>query len=341
MRAAWAERACAAGLCVGAQVFLLGTGAAMPIALNSAWIASLAALPATAAVVALCRRAAGGVRPGKRRARMALLSLSLLGDALLAVSALVSLAGQSLSAQARVSWNTAVTLAAVVLCALSTGTGVTRLCYALRRALPALLLVLTAASMPLTAPVGLFPVLGAGAVPLGAAALYMLSAAAPAALLLLEPPALAQAGEEAQRCPAPGTGFFLGRTLSGALAGALLLLALCACNTYESIASLWGDRLRILSSGHPREGLPQTALTAVQLLCILLLGANALCAAEQALCCAFPRLGRFSLAPLALLLAAAVLSLVAFGFRMALYAAPGLLVLALPALFGRSEDTPP
>ena len=332
VRAAWSERAFTAGLLVGTQTFVLGALVAQPIALSSAWLAAGAVLPAAAAAVALSRRAAGAyVRPGTHRIRLTLLSLLLLGCAALAAAALVCLAEQSLLPQARLSWNAAVTLSAVVLCACSGG--VSRLCYALRWALPALIAVLTAVSMPMTA-AGLFPILGAGALPVGVAALCMLAAATPALMLLLPPPALALAGEDAQRCPPPGTGFFLARVLPGALFGMLLLLAVSACNTYESISPVPGMRLRIVCSGHPRGGLPQTALTSAQLLCMLLLAAGLLSASGQALGHAWPRLcaARLALVPPALLLSAVMLLLTAFGPTPVLAAAPFMTLLALPLL---------
>lgn len=333
VRAAWSERAFAAGLFVGTQTFVLGALVAQPIALSSAWIAASAVLPAAAAAVACCRRAAVAyARPGTHRVRLTLLSLLLLSCSALSAVALVSLAEQSLLPQARVSWNAAVTLIAVVLCALSGG--VSRLCYALRWALPALIAVLTAVSMPMTSAAGLFPILGAGAFPLGIAAMGMLAAAAPALMLLLPPPALAEAGEDAQRCPPPGTGFFLARVLPGALFGVLLLLAVSACNTYESISAVPGMRLRIVCSGHPRGGLPQTALTALQLLCMLLLASGMLASSGQALVHAWPRLGtaHLALVPPALLLSGAMLLLTAFGPTPALLAAPFMTLPALPLL---------
>ena len=102
VRACWRVRACAAGLCVGTQIFLFGTGAAMPLALGGAWIAALAALPAAALVTAICRRAlTQPARAGRlAKALHLLLSATLLLHAALALAALVSLAGQTLMVQA-------------------------------------------------------------------------------------------------------------------------------------------------------------------------------------------------------------------------------------------------
>ena len=122
--------------------------------------------------------------------------------------------------------------------------------------------------------------------------------------------------------------------LPGALFGVLLLLAVSACNTYESISPVPGMRLRIVCSGHPRGGLPQTALTTLQLLCMLLLASGMLSCSGQALGHAWPRLGahRMALVPPALLLALAMLLLTAFGPTPVLAAAPFMTLPALPLL---------
>lgn len=324
-----------AGVCVGAQVFLFGTGIALPIALNSAWIAALFALPCAALVTLLCRRAlarrlcssgeGASARPGA--AASLLLCLTLAANAALAAAALVNLAEQTLLAQARVSYSAAVTVLALLLCALSGGTGIARLCFALRWALPAALAVLILLSLPGTRIVGLFPILGAGALPLGVSALCMAGAASPALLLLLPPPELEQAGEAALRCPLPGAGFFVRRVLLGALCGVGLLLCLCACATYESIAAMdtWGERLRLF--GAERPGLAQTLLTLGQMIAMLLLGASALCASAQA-ARAVPALRRYRLDLLlpTALIAAALGAMIVFGFQSALFCAPCLIV---------------
>lgn len=356
VRAAWRTRACAAGLCVGAQVFLLGAGVAMPLALNAAWLASLAALPMTALIVwacrsALCaqarrRAAAENPRPGLARALHVLLAAVMLLCCAFAVVSLVNLAEQSLLQQARIVFIISMTALFTLLCALSGSTGVSRLCFALRFLLPALMAAFSALSMPWGAPMGLFPLLGAGCVPLGAAAACMLAGACPALMLLLAPPEIDAAGGAAQACPVPGTAFFLLRVLPGAAFGSALLLMLCGCGTYESIAaqSVWGDRLRILCTGQPQEGLPQMMLTICQMLAIALLAAGTLCTAEQALVRAVPRLARARSGLLTLfgLLCALLLALTAFGLRIALFAAPGLILpaLALLPLSRRMGDIP-
>lgn len=333
VRACWRVRACAAGLCVGMQVFLFGSGIAMPLALGGAWIASLAVLPMAALTAAVCRRAlVSPARAGKPAGALhLLLALTLLANAAFALCALVSLARQTLLVQSRDLTSTAMALTAAMLCAL-TG-GAPRLCFALRWALPVLTLCLAALCMP--QPAGLFPILGAGGVPLGAAAVCMLGAASPLLMLLLPPPELARAGEAARRCPVPPTGFFLARALPGAAAGVLLLFAASVCTTYEAIldSSGWGARLRIVLCAQMHGSIPQTLLTVLEVIAIALLAVCMLSSAEQALLRALPRAqkGRAGLAALALILAACMAALNVFGFAPALFAAP-LLILPTAAL---------
>ncbi len=330
VRACWRVRSCAAGLCVGAQIFLLGTGVAMPLALGGAWIASLAALPMAALTAAVCRRAlASPRRTGKCTAALhLLLALTLLSCAAFALCGLVSLAGQTLVVQARALWSAAAALAAAALCALTGGAA--RLCFALRFALPVLLLGLTALCMPLELPVGLFPILGAGGLPLGVAAVCIPGAASPLLMLLLPPPELALAGEAAQHCPVPKTGFFLARALTGAAVGVLLLFAASVCTTYESISdsSGWGERLRIVLGGQMHGSVAQTLLTLCQVVAMALLAVCLLASAEQALLRALPaaRRGRAGLAVLVLVLAACMALLIVYNLTPALFAAPLLIM---------------
>ena len=336
VRASWRVQACAAGLCAGTQVFLFGTGIAMPIALGGAWIASLAALPAAALTAAVCRRALTLPQTHGRLtgALYFLLALTLLLNAAFTLCGLVSLAGQTLLVQARALWSAAVTLAAVALCAL-TG-GAPRLCFALRWMLPVLLALLTALCVPMEVPEGLFPILGAGVTELGAAAVCMLGAASPLLMLLLPPQALARGGEAAGRCPVPAAKFFVGRALAGAAAGVLLLLLAAGANsTYEALlkSSGWGERLRIVFGGQMRGGVIQTLLTVCQMMAMALLAVCMLASAEQALLRALPKAkkGRAGLAALVLLLAGCMAALIVFGMTPALFAAP-LLVLPTAAL---------
>jgi len=343
VRESWRARACAAGLSVGAQVFLFGTGVAMPLALSSAWIAALPVLPFSAAATALCRRRAENGRALSKPACL-LLALTLLLNAVFALSALVGFAEQTLLEQARVLVSIIVTVTAVFLCALSGVNGISRLCFALRWALPALIAVLILASVPMEVPVGLFPIFGPGGAALGWAALCMLGAASPVVMLLLPPPDPAQAGGAAKDCPAPKTGFFVRRVLLGAGAGVLFLLAACVCTTYESIgeSAAWGMRMRIVASDQPHEGIPQTLLTVLQMTAVLLLAVNMIGAGEQALAAALRRTARMrtGLIGLTLLMFAALVLLAMYGFKLALFAAPLLLVpsLLVPVLHGKRED---
>ena len=339
----WRARACAAGMSVGAQVFLFGTGIAMPLALNSAWIAGLAALPAAALVTAICRKKTKKRRKPSRAACV-LLAVTLLGNCAFAVAALVNFAEQTLLELSPVLWSIAVTVLAVSACALSGGDGAARLCFALRWSWPVLAGVLVLASVPMKTPVGLFPILGPGGAELCIAAGCMLGAVSPALMLLLPPVDLAQGGAAAQTCAAPKAGFFVRRVLVGALIGVLLLFAACVCTTYESIeeSAAWGMRLRIVASDQPHEGIPQTLLVVLQMAAALLLAVNMLSSAEQALAGATQRSRRMrsGLLLLILLLLASLLLLLAFGFEIALFAAPLLVVpvLILPWFCRGGED---
>ena len=107
----------------------------------------------------------------------------------------------------------------------------------------------------------------------------------------------------------------------------------------------WGARLRIVASDQPHEGIPQTLLTVLQMTAILLLGANMLSSAEQALALVLKKATRSlpALAMLSLFMLSLLLLLIAFGFEIALFAAPLLIAPALPALLllkKRREDSP-
>ncbi|MBQ7885887.1 MAG: hypothetical protein IJ313_03235 [Clostridia bacterium] len=341
IRASWRTRACAAGLCVGAQIFLAGCAVGMPLALSSAWLAALPALLLCAWLVLRSRRALlRSAQTGfPSRAGYALLALSLLACASFALASVTVFAAQTLMQQARAAWIASAAMIAAALCALSGGTGAARLCFALRYALPLLVLGLSLLALPLRVPVGLFPILGSGAEPLGMAAAAMLFGAAPALMLTLPPPELAGMGGE--EIAVPDARFFLWRVLAGALAGGALLFLSSACTTYESIAesSEWGARLRMAAGNQPHEGVAQLALTLSKLIAMMLLAVNALCAAQQALAQAFPRLrkGRAGLWILLTLLAACLAALVILGERPLLIAAPAIVVPAAMAaiLLGR------
>jgi len=316
---------------VGAQIFLFGTGVAMPLSLNSAWIAALISLPFSALMTAACRRKRIASDSTRARAVLMLLALTLLINAVFSMAALVNFAEQTLLEQARALWSVTVTVIAVFLCALSGGSGVSWLSFALRWTLPALTFALILLSVPMKVPSGLFPLLGPGKKELAVSALCMLGAASPALMLLLPPPEITQMDKESP--PVPKAGFFVRRVLAGAAAGTLILLCACVCTTYEAIGESveWGSRLRIVASDQPHEGVPQTLLILLQMIAVILLSANMLCAAEQALAHAMNKAERSyaGLAALSLLLFVLLLLLLACGFHIALFAAP---LLTAPSL---------
>ena len=328
MLESWRSRACAAGLCVGAQIFLFGTGVAMPVSLNSAWIAALATLPFSALTAACCKKRVMHQEAFSRTA-LVLLALTLLANAIFAAAALVSFAEQTLLEQTPVLFSAAFTVVALFLSVLSGGNGVSWLCFALRWALPVLIGVLILASFPMKIPSGLFPLLGPGKTELGVSALCMLGASSPALMLLLPPQEIAQTEDDFPHLSVPGTGFFVWRVLAGALAGTLILLCACVCTTYEAISESaeWGERLRIVASDQPHEGIPQTLLTALQMIAFFLLGVSMLSSAAQALSRVMRGKGRFraGLPALSLLMFLVLLLLIAFGFKITLFAAPLLL----------------
>lgn len=350
VRAAYRAQACAAAISVGAMVFSMGAGIAVTICLNAAYISALSVLPAAALTAFACqralrrqagrnerqRRAADG--GGLSRALCALLALTLAACAIFCLAALVNLAEQSLLRQARMTWIAALSLLAAGLCALSGGTGISRLSFMLRWILPVGLLVLCAQGLTLESHAGLFPLLGRGASQLGLSALAMLGGAAPTLMLMLPPPALRDAGEEAQRCPVPGPGFLIGRVLAGAIAGIALLAVLAMCNSYESLRTLhgWGERMFVLCCNEPREGILQSLITLLQITALMTSAVSMICAAEQALVRAWPRLGshRLGLALCLALCGAAFYALIRFGFIIALCCAPFLVIPLAVCLLG-------
>ena len=328
-------RACSAGLCVGAQLFLAGCATGMPLALSSAWLAAL--LPLLLAVwLTLCSRRmllqADTEKP--HRIRYALLFLSLLASAAFAVASVSVFAAQTLMQEARALIIHAAALCAAALCALSGGTGAARLSFALRFLLPALVLGLSLWGVPLRVPIGLFPLLGAGAAPVLAAAASMLFGAAPALMLALPPPELHAIAPE--DIVIPDTRFFLSRVLIGGVCGVLLLFLTSACTTYESIAesTQWGARLRMAAGNQAHEGVFQMLLVLAKLLCMLLLGVHMLCSAQQALRLALP--GLHSAACLSIcivVLGLCLLALLIFGDAPLFFCAP---LTAAPALAAAS-----
>ena len=332
---------------MGTQVFLAGCAVGMPLALGGAWLASLPAVLLAAWIAGRCTSALAfsGQNAPKSRLCYLLLCTALLLSGAVAAASMVCFAGQTLIEQTRGISTAALTAAAAALCALSGGTGVHRLCFALRYALPAALLGLSLSAMPMRIPAGLFPILGAGAPQLGMAAMGMLFAAAPALMLALPPPEITLAGDAAQACAIPEKRFFVRRMLVGALTGAVLLFLSCAAATYESIqeSTQWGARLSIAAGTSAHEGVLQMLLTLSKLLAMLLLAANMLCAAEQALVLAFPALSqrRMGLALLLLALFICLAALIILGERLLLLLAPGIVVPAALAavLAGRRRRT--
>lgn len=336
VRSAYRARAVSAAIAVGAQVFATGAGVCVTISLNAAYLSTLPCLPLAALAAALCRRslAAQMQRPSRQRsgslARVLhiLLSLLMLACCTLLLAAASNLAGQMFLVQAKVIDIVTLTLIAAALCALSGGTGVSRLCFALRFLLPCGLVVLTLCSISVRSPAGLFPLLGAGPAMLGASSLCALGACSPVMLLLLPPPELEAIDSPSQSLP--GAWFFIWRILLGVSVGILLLAALSLCNTYETLRELrvWGARMQLTCSDRPREGLAQTLLVLFQLAALFMGSVSTLCAAERTVCRSFPALKkrRFGLFVCLLLLAVSLWIITHYGMILALRTAPLLLV---------------
>ena len=277
MLAVWRVRAAAAALCVGASVYALGAGAAMPLCLSSAWLASLSVLPCAWLLAAWSRRVL--LRGGPGRALCLVLSAALALCAAFSYAALVSLVRETLLPLARISFVAQVSAAGVALCSLCGARGAPRLAFALRWLLPALLFLLAARAVAGSGMQGAFPLLGAGAGATGKAALCMLPAALPAVQLCLYPDEL-----RAMDAQVPKAGFFARRIAFCALAASSLLFALSLCSPYAVIAgkNSWGERMIILSSGAPREGIAGTLLTLLQAAALALCAAISLVFAAKA-----------------------------------------------------------
>lgn len=345
VRASFRARACTAGLCAGAQIFLAGCAVGMPLTLSSTWLASLSALPLAGWLVWRSRRTLlVPVQTGHRtRAGYILLFISLLASAAFSLVSLTVFSAQTLVQEAQAWWIGAVALFSAALCALPGKPGAAWLGFALRWVLPALVLGLSVSAMPLRVPVGLFPLLGAGAFPLGIAALSMLFGAIPAIMLSLYPPELNACRPE--DVIIPDTRFFLSRVLAGAAAGILLLFLTSASTTYESIAesSEWGARLRMAAGNQPHEDIGQMLLILAKLMAMQLLCANMLLAAQQALALAFPR--QYHRIPgwalCSALLGICLLGTIIFGDAPLLFGAPFISIPAVlaAALLGRRRCT--
>ena len=301
-RAAYRARACAAGVACGAQIFAVGTGLTVPLALNAAYGAAVPALLLGGAIgLAAPKRLSKA--PG--RAFCVVLAVSLLVCSALLLAAGATLAQQTLLPNGRLLTSLMLTLS-----------------FALRWLLPAALAVFAGLSLSSSSMAGLFPLLGAGIRSLGLSALLSLSACSPALMLFLPPQELETPA------PAPKGGFFALRVGLGGLLGALMLAALALCNPYEIIQGqhVWGARMLILASARPREGLVQTLLILAQLFSMLIGAVSTLCAAAQALETAFPKLRFFSLWLCAALLLGALMATAFFGMDVLLAVSPFLLI---------------
>ena len=254
VRAAYRARACAAGIACGAQIFAVGTGLLLPLALNAAYWAAVPAL-LLGGVIGLAAPKRLSKAPGS--AFCAVLALSLLVCGALLLGAGATLAQQTLLPNGHLLTCLMLTLGFCLLAARPGGTGVCRVAFALRLLLPVALVVFAGFSLSSASAAGLFPLLGAGVRPLLLAALLGLSAGSPALMLFLPPQALETPA------PVPKAGFFALRVVLGGLFGVLTLTALSLCNPYELLRDqhVWGARMTILSSTRPREGLVQALLT--------------------------------------------------------------------------------
>ena len=324
IRESWRVHACAAGLCAGAQVFLLGAGVAVPLCGNSAWIAALSAVPSSAAMAMLARRRIA--RGNMGRAGSGILALSCLLCAVFASAALCALAAKSLLPQARALYIAVMTAVFIALSA--GGTGAMRLCFLIRWALPLALGVCAWISMPDRGFTGVFPLLGRGAGRLAAAAALMTAGAAPVSALALPPAAIADRPEAMAQPPCAG--FFARRSAAGAAAGCGLLFLLCAGNTPAALSgeSLWGSRMLLLAVG-VHQGIFDTALILAMAAAAALHAAHMLACGDAAVCRALPRAerGRSALFAEGALLTAALCAFAALGDASAPF--PGLL--AAPA----------
>lgn len=319
VRAAYRARACAAGIACGAQIFAVGTGLLLPLALNAAYWAAVPAL-LLGGVIGLAAPRRLSKAPGSAFCAVLALSLLVCGALLLAAGA--TLAQQTLLPNGHLLTCLMLTLGFCLLAARPGGTGVCRVAFALRLLLPVALVVFAGFSLSSASAAGLFPLLGAGVRPLLLAALLGLSAGSPALMLFLPPQELETPA------PVPKAGFFALRVVLGGLFGVLTLAALSLCNPYELLRDqhVWGARMTILSSARPREGLVQALLTLAQLFALLIGAVSTLCAAAQALGRAFARIQPLSLLLCALGALGLLLTAAFFGMDVLLCASPLLLL---------------
>lgn len=119
-RAAYRARACAAGVACGAQIFAVGTGLTVPLALNAAYLAAVPALLLGGAIgLAAPKRLSKA--PG--RAFCVVMAVSLLVCSALLLAAGATLAQQTLLPNGRLLTCLMLTLSFALLCALSSGHG--------------------------------------------------------------------------------------------------------------------------------------------------------------------------------------------------------------------------
>ena len=330
IRESFRVRASAAGICVGAQVFIMGAGAAAPLSLNAAWIAALSSMPAAGIAAAAY---------DSYSVFTLLVCAALLACCVAALSALMNLAEQTFLSQARMVFILAVTLLFLLLCAAGGAAGAVRTAYALRFLGAAMLLALLVRTASSGVSGGLFPLLGTGAKMLALSAAMMLSCAAPVLLLLIPP---GEAGELSES-ELPKAGFFVLRAVLGAAIGAGLLLTMTLSSSYETLAgySSWGERLRLIPADGGRGGLLFSFLTLCQLALLLLHAAIMLLSGEAALTQMFPKLKhcKAGLLLLLLLIGAALTLLVFFGFDGAIAAGALAGIPALAALLLKGKRT--
>ena len=163
VRAAYRARACAAGIACGAQIFAVGTGLLLPLALNAAYWAAVPAL-LLGGVIGLSAPKRLSKAPGSAFCAVLALSLLVCGALLLAAGA--TLAQQTLLPNGHLLTCLMLTLGFCLLAARPGGTGVCRVAFALRLLLPVALVVFAGFSLSSASAAGLFPLLGAGVRPL-------------------------------------------------------------------------------------------------------------------------------------------------------------------------------
>ena len=282
IRAAYSGRAWAAALAVGLSVYALGAGAAVPVCLNSAWLASLAVWPAAALGAAASGKLLKKETISRALCGAAAVLLAGVGAALL--FALAQISREALLPLAHASFVVRVTAALAAVTLLVGGRGAMRLAYFLRWALAAGLFFLCLRILPAGSAAGLFPLLGAGEKEVVWSSLMLLPAALPALMIALPPQEMEDVPFDTRRDAVPSAGFFVRRVMFGALCGTLLLGALSLCGTYEGMASRrgWGERLLLPGAGAPGGGVARMLLVLLLAIGLFLCAVNLLLAAFHA-----------------------------------------------------------